>query len=71
MMKKKVIAGLLAGALAVAMLGCGSRQAEETLAAEETTGAEATAAEETAEADPVTLNVFAAASMTERTSVTS
>lgn len=48
-MKKKVIAGLLAGALAVSMLGCGSKQA----------------AEETAEADPVTLNVFAAASMTE------
>ena len=65
MMKKKVIAGLLAGALAVFMLGCGSKQAEEIPAAEETTGAEDTAAEETAEADPVTLNVFAAASMTE------
>ena len=64
-MRKKVIAGLLAGALAVSMLGCGSKQAEETPAAEETTGAEDTAAEETAEADPVTLNVFAAASMTE------
>ena len=49
-MKKKVIAGLLAGALAVSMLGCGSKQAEET---------------STAEAAPVTLNVFAAASMTE------
>lgn len=59
MMKKKVIAGLLAGALAVSMLGCGSKQAEETPAAEDT------AAEETTEADPVTLNVFAAASMTE------
>lgn len=65
MIKKKVIAGLLAGALAVSMLGCGSKQAEEIPAAEETTGAEDTAAEETAEADPVTLNVFAAASMTE------
>ena len=64
-MKKKVIAGLLAGALAVSMLGCGSKQAEEIPAAEETTGAEDTAAEDTAEADPVTLNVFAAASMTE------
>ena len=53
-MKKKVIAGLLAGALAVSMLGCGSKQAEEI-----------PAAEETAEADPVALNVFAAASMTE------
>ena len=60
-MRKKVIAG----ALAVSMLGCGSKQAEEIPAAEETTGAEDTAAEETAEADPVTLNVFAAASMTE------
>ena len=64
-MRKKVIAGLLAGALAVSMLGCGSKQAEEIPAAEETTGAEDTAAGETAEADPVTLNVFAAASMTE------
>lgn len=54
MMRKKVIAGLLAGALAVSMLGCGSKQAEETQVAEET-----------AEAAPVTLNVFAAASMTE------
>ena len=42
MMRKKAIAGLLAGALAVSMLGCGSKQAA-----------------------PVTLNVFAAASMTE------
>ena len=64
-MRKKVIAGLLAGALAVSVLGCGSKQAEEIPAAEETTGAEDTAAGETAEADPVTLNVFAAASMTE------
>lgn len=58
MMRKKVIAGLFAGALAVSMLGCGSKQAEETSTAEETV-------EETAEADPVTLNIFAAASMTE------
>ena len=65
MMRKKVIAGLLAGTLAVSMLGCGSKQAEEIPAAEETIGAEDIAAEETAEADPVTLNVFAAASMTE------
>lgn len=36
MMRKKVIAGLLAGALAVSMLGCGSKQAEEIPAAEET-----------------------------------
>ena len=62
-MRKKVIAGLLAGALAVSMLGCGSKQAEETPAAEETTEAEETAAE--TEAEPVTLNIFAAASMTE------
>ncbi len=63
MMRKKVIAGLLAGALAVSMLGCGSKQAEEIPAAEETTEAEETAAE--TEAEPVTLNIFAAASMTE------
>lgn len=62
-MRKKVIAGLLAGALAVSILGCGSKQAEETPAAEETTEAEETAAE--TEAEPVTLNIFAAASMTE------
>ena len=49
MMRKKVIAGLLAGALAVSMLGCGSKQAEETPAAEETTEAEETAAETEAE----------------------
>lgn len=67
-MKKKVIAGLLVGAMAASMIGCGSKQAEETTpAAEETAGAEDTTAEDTAaeEADPVTLNVFAAASMTE------
>lgn len=54
MMRKKVIAGLLAGMLAVSMLGCGSKQEKEI-----------PAAEDIAEADPVTLNVFAAASMTE------
>lgn len=67
-MKKKLIAGLLVSAMAVSMLGCGSKQAEETApAAEETTEAEDTAEETPAaeEADPVTLNVFAAASMTE------
>lgn len=62
---KKLMAGLLVSALAVSILSCGSKQAEEIPAAEETTGAEDTAAEETAETDPVTLNVFAAASMTE------
>ena len=45
-MKKKLIAGLVVSALAVSMLGCGSKQAE-------------------TDAEPVTLNVFAAASMTE------
>ena len=45
-MKKKFIAGLVVSALAVSMLGCGSKQAE-------------------TDAEPVTLNVFAAASMTE------
>ena len=60
---KKLIAGLLVSALAVSILGCGSKQAEETPAAEETTEAEGTAAE--TEAEPVTLNIFAAASMTE------
>lgn len=67
-MKKKLIAGLLVSALAVSMLGCGSKQAEEsTPAAEETTETEETAEDAAAEtdADPVTLNVFAAASMTE------
>ena len=63
MIRKNVIAGLLAGGQAVSMLGCGSKQAEETPAAEETTEAEETAAE--TEAEPVTLNIFAAASMTE------
>ena len=60
---KKLMAGLLVSALAVSILGCGSKQAEETPAAEETTEAEGTAAE--TEAEPVTLNIFAAASMTE------
>lgn len=60
---KKLMAGLLVSALAVSMLGCGSKQTEETPAAEETTEAEGTAAE--TEAEPVTLNIFAAASMTE------
>ena len=60
---KKLMAGLLVSALAVSILGCGSKQAEETPAAEETTEAEETAAE--TEAEPVTLNIFAAASMTE------
>ena len=60
---KKLMAGLLVSTLAVSILGCGSKQAEETPAAEETTEAEETAAE--TEAEPVTLNIFAAASMTE------
>lgn len=62
---KKLMAGLLVSALAVSILGCGSKQAEETPAAEETTEAEETAAETEAEPEPVTLNIFAAASMTE------
>lgn len=67
-MKKKVIAGLLVSAMAVSMLGCGSKQAEETTTeASESTETEETADEATEEADAeaVTLNVFAAASMTE------
>lgn len=62
-MKKKLTAGLLVSVLAVSMLGCGSKQAEEAPAAEGITEAEETAAE--TDAEPVTLNVFAAASMTE------
>ena len=58
-MKKKLIAGLLVGAMAVSLLGCGASKTEEAPAAGDS------AAEETAEAEPVTLNVFAAASMTE------
>lgn len=58
-MKKRLIAGLLVGAMAVSLSGCGASKTEETLAAGDS------AAEGTAEAEPVTLNVFAAASMTE------
>lgn len=60
-MKKKWIAGLLVSAMAVSMLGCGASKPEEAPAAEET--AETEDAE--TDAEPVTLNVFAAASMTE------
>ena len=49
-MKKRLIAGLLAGAMAVSLSGCGASKTE---APAETN------------AEPVTLNVFAAASMTE------
>lgn len=58
-MKKKLIAGLLVSAMAVSLSGCGASKAEEAPAASDS------AAEETAEAESVTLNVFAAASMTE------
>ena len=58
-MKKRLIAGLLAGAMAVSLSGCGASKTEEAPAAGNS------AAEGTAEAEPVTLNVFAAASMTE------
>ena len=58
-MKKRLIAGLLAGAMAVSLSGCGASKTEKAPAAGDS------AAEETAEAEPVTLNVFAAASMTE------
>ena len=58
-MKKKLIAGLLVGAMAVSLSGCDASKTEEAPAAGDS------AAEETAEAEPVTLNVFAAASMTE------
>ena len=50
-MKKRLIAGLLVGAMAVSLLGCGASKTEEAPA--ETN------------AEPITLNVFAAASMTE------
>lgn len=73
-MKKKLIAGLLVSAMAVSMMGCGASKTEEAPAAEdaateetaesEDTEAEADAPTET-DAEPVTLNVFAAASMTE------
>lgn len=58
-MKKRLIAGLLVGAMAVSLSGCGASKTEEAPAAGDS------AAEETAEAESVTLNVFAAASMTE------
>ena len=58
-MKKRLIAGLLVGAMAVSLSGCGASKTEEAPAAGDS------AAEETVEAEPVTLNVFAAASMTE------
>lgn len=58
-MKKKLIAGLLANVMVVSLLGCGASKTEEAPAAGDS------AAEGTAEAEPVTLNVFAAASMTE------
>ena len=61
-MKKRLIAGLLVGAMAVSLSGCGASKTEEAPAAPATGDS---AAEETAEAEPVILNVFAAASMTE------
>lgn len=71
-MKKRLIAGLLVGAMAVSMMGCSASKTEEAPAAEdaateETVEAEDAEAEAPAEtnAEPVTLNVFAAASMTE------
>ena len=54
-MKKRLIAGLLAGAMAVSLSGCGASKTKEAPAA----------GDSAAEAEPVTLNVFAAASMTE------
>lgn len=54
-MKKRLIAGLLAGAMAVSLSGCGASKTKEDPAA----------GDSAAEAEPVTLNVFAAASMTE------
>ncbi len=69
-MKKKLIAGLLVSAMAVSMMGCSASKTEgaateETVEAEDTDAdAEAEAPAET-NAEPVTLNVFAAASMTE------
>ncbi len=68
-MKKKLIAGLLVSAMAVSMMGCSASKTEEAPAAEdaateETADAAAEAPAET-DAEPVTLNVFAAASMTE------
>lgn len=54
-MKKRLIAGLLVGAMAVSLSGCGASKTKEAPAA----------GDSAAEAEPVTLNVFAAASMTE------
>ena len=54
-MKKRLIAGLLVGAMAVSLSGCGASKTEEAPAA----------GDSAAEAEPVTLNVFAAASMAE------
>ena len=54
-MKKRLIAGLLAGAMAVSLSGCGASKTKEAPAA----------GDSAAEAEPVTLIVFAAASMTE------
>lgn len=73
-MKKKLIAGLLVGAMAVSLLGCGASKTEEAPAAEGAATEEAVEAEDTdadaeapaeTNAEPVTLNIFAAASMTE------
>lgn len=71
-MKKKFIAGLLVSAMTVSMLGCGASKTEEAPAADDSAAEETAEAEEVTEADaeetdaePVTLNVFAAASMTE------
>jgi molybdate transport system substrate-binding protein len=70
-MKKKLAARLMASSVAVLMLtGCGANTATTT---EKTPAEDAAVEEETAEeaeepvdeADPVTLNIFAAASMTE------
>ena len=71
-MKKKLIAGLLVSAMAVSMLGCGASKTEEAPAAEDAATEETVEAEDAeteapaeTDAEPVTLNVFAAASMTE------
>ena len=73
-MKKRLIAGLLVGAMAVSLLGCGASKTEEAPAAEGAATEEAVEAEDTdadaeapaeTNAEPVTLNIFAAASMTE------
>lgn len=76
-MKKKIVALMMVSAMTASMMaGCGSKEAEapaDTSAAEETEAepeeaeaeAEEAAAPEEAAGDAVTLNVFAAASMTE------